>query len=772
MSTWREHDLRLVPVALLAWLVVALGEVSARPALLGVLVALAAIVAAGLAVRVRHRRPRWLPLVLASCIAAGVIGVLALSRLEARQDSVVSVAADHDGYLRFSGVVESRPRTVRGSPDRVVVQVAVERAEYRGHRSACDVAVMVLGDRSEWAGVLPGTPVRAAGAALRPTGASSVVALIVGAGAPRIEGSAPRWSVLAERVRAGLREAAAVNDPDPAGLLVALVDGDTSGISAPVQEDFRRSGLAHLLAVSGANVAVIVGALLWGLRAVRMPFSAQIGSAAVGLTVFVVVAGPEPSVLRAAAMGTVMLIGLASGRPRSAVPALSAAVLGLVVLLPSLAVSVGFVLSVLATAAIVTVGAGWTARLAGSLPLPLAAALAVAGAAALATLPVVVLLLPTVNVASVIANVLAAPAVPLATVCGVAAAVCAPFAALPAELLCFAGGFCTRWIGVVARLGSEPGPWQIPLPAGLLALCVVLGGLVAAALLIRATRQHPVARQVLAGLLVGALVLAAPVRCVMVPGPSDDWLVAACDVGQGDAVLARAGPHAAVVIDTGPDPAAVDDCLRRLRVDDVPLVLLTHFHDDHVAGIPAVLSHHDVGRVVFGGFDGAGVETSIRTLAARHGVPVEEVAPGWRIRAGAVDVLVLGPVRRILGSSSDPNNNSVVARATVGGLTMLAAGDAQVEQEQTLLGCGCLRADVLKVPHHGSKNRAEGFFARTGARIALISVGADNDYGHPAADTVTELESLGMVVRRTDRDGTVLVTRTDGGLAVSGVGGA
>lgn len=590
---------------------------------------------------------------------------------------------------------------------------------------------------------------------------------MIDSGSSTIEAYAPRWSVFAQQVRDGLQQAAAVNAPDIAGLLVALVDGDTSGISDLTTEEFRRSGLAHLLAVSGANVAIVTGAALWALRLMRAPFAVQVTGASAALISFVLVAGPEPSVLRAAGMGVVMLVALASGRPRAAIPALCSAVVVLLVVVPELAVSVGFILSVLATVGVVVLGAHWTGLLKERMPTWLAAALAVAAAAGLATLPVIVLLLPLVNLSSVLANVVAAPAVPIATVCGVVAALCAPVLMPVAELLCWFAGFCVRWIALVARVAAQPGPFQIPLPEGLLAAVIVVAAVAVLIVLVIASRRRPRMRAGVAAAIVGAVVLSVPARCALPGGPRDDWLFAACDVGQGDATLVRVDESSAVLFDAGPEPGSLDTCLGELGISDIPLVVLTHFHDDHIAGIPAVLGRREAARLVFGTLDGGAAEQSIRTLAGTAGTKVEEIEAGWTMQVGGVHLEAVAPTRPILGTASDPNNNSLVVRVSVRDATMLITGDLEQEAMSRLVDCGCLQADVLKVPHHGSKNRDDDFLAQTGARIALVSSGADNDYGHPAPSTLAELRRLGMTVGRTDTDGTVLVIATDdGGLSV------
>lgn len=766
MTSWRDHDVRLVPAALLSWAGTALGELGSSAASWQ----LAAACLGGALLTVPAARwtavRRGVLLLIGLSLLAGAAAVLLSAlRLQVRETSTLAQAARADAFVHIDGQAASRPRPI-GDERLVVVDVDVSRATHHGRRVDVDLRVVVMGERTTWNGVLPGTAVSVSGVAHTPSGASSVVALVVDSGGARLGTHAPRWSVVAQQIRAGLERAAGVNDPDSAGLLVALVDGDTSGISDLTIDHFRRAGLAHLLAVSGANVAIVTGAALWLLRLLRAPFALQILGAATSLGAFVLVTGPEPSVLRATGMGVVMLIALASGRPRAAVPALCSAVVVLLTAFPDLAVSVGFILSVLATAAVVVLGAYWTGLLKEYLPTWLAAALAVAAAAGLVTLPVVVLLLPMVNLASVLANVVAAPVVPIATVCGVVAALCAPVVMPLAELLCWVAGFCVRWIAFVARIAAEHGMFQFRLPAGLPAVLIVLAAVALLVGLVLLGSQRRQTRIALAAAVAGALLLSVPARWVIADGPGRNWVFAACDVGQGDATLARVDADSAVVLDVGPDPGALDECLGELGISRVPLVVLTHFHDDHVSGIPAVLGRRDTERLLIGTFDGAAVEAMIRGQAATAGAAVEEVEAGWSGRVGTAFLQIVGPQQPILGTTSDPNNNSLVVRVTVRGITMLVTGDLQQEAMTAMAGCGCLRADVLKVPHHGSKNRDDEFLAQTGARIAIVSVGEDNDYGHPAPSTLSELRRLGMTVRRTDLHGTVLVIATDGGLAI------
>jgi competence protein ComEC len=256
------------------------------------------------------------------------------------------------------------------------------------------------------------------------------------------------------------------------------------------------------------------------------------------------------------------------------------------------------------------------------------------------------------------------------------------------------------------------------------------------------------------------------------PGwPAAGWVLAVCDVGQGDAVVLNAGAGRAVVVDAGPDPRLVDRCLDRLEVDVVPLVVLTHFHADHVDGLPGVYA----GRRV-GGVEGTALaEPPSRAAAVRRVAGAAPTVPayGHTRRVGAVTLQVLGPVPGVThhGDAADdgsaPNNASLVLLASVRGVTVLLTGDVEPEAQaalaRTLPG---LRVDVLKVPHHGSRHQDLAFLAGLRARVAIASAGKDNDYGHPAGSTLRALARSGARVHRTDVDGDVLVGARDGRIEV------
>jgi competence protein ComEC len=247
------------------------------------------------------------------------------------------------------------------------------------------------------------------------------------------------------------------------------------------------------------------------------------------------------------------------------------------------------------------------------------------------------------------------------------------------------------------------------------------------------------------------------------PGwPPDDWVMVACDVGQGDGLAVRTGSGSAVVVDSGPVPGAMRGCLDRLRITQVPLLIITHFHADHVAGLTGVLQRRRVGQLWLSPLAPPGPLTArVRHQAAQQEIPVHAPPAGTRASVGPAELQVLGPVDHVSvdqDDSSRQNDSSLVIMVTVAGLRLLLTGDVEPPGQQAILGTGAdLRADVLKIPHHGSARQDPGFFAATQARLAIASAGPDNDYGHPAPRTVQLVRSAGMTLLRTDQHGSIAV---------------
>lgn len=766
---WLWTDVRLVPAAGAVWAVSL-----AAPFLAPALLAAGAAAAAAAGWCARRRATAGAAILLAVLAAVAVTCGTSAVRGAARETSPLVAEADRHGTITVDLELDSDPHVLTGSGrPRIVADATVTRVHDGAVVRHLAAAVLLFAPEEGWRDLLPGQPVRVRVGTSPAEPGDDVVAVLSARGPPTVRGEPDRWQQLAGGLRDGLSDSAGrVLDPRPAGLLPGLVVGDTRQLDPVLEEDFRRAGLAHLTAVSGANVAITLTAVLWPLRrrAVDRRVQAVVGAAA--LAAFVVLARPEPSVVRAAAMGAVTLLALASGRPRVAVPALGAAVCVLLLLDPGLARDPGFALSVVATAAIVLVAPGWSRGLRSrGWPSLIADALAVSAAAGLATAPLVAALSGTVSLVSLPANLLAAPAVPPATILGLLATVLGAVWAPAGDVLVRAAGVPTSWLVLVAERAAALPDAAPPWPAGLVGaalLAVLLLG--ASWSLWRFRRLRPLALAVLTGLVL----VGWPVRQAVRGWPPPDAVVVACDVGQGDALVLPVGPGEAVLVDAGPDVAAVDRCLADLGVERLPLVLISHLDADHVGGLAGAFDGRTVGVVATGTLSPAddrlpAVEAQVR----RAGADRIRLVPGERWQRGAVALEVLAPAPERATAAAGSNDLSLVVRATVRGVRVLLTGDLGAESEARLRASGVdLRADVLKVPHHGSADADEGFLAATRARVALVSVGADNTYGHPARTLLDMLSRSGMTVHRTDRDGDLAVAGSadDWGVATRGRG--
>ncbi|WP_239063028.1 ComEC/Rec2 family competence protein [Streptomyces sp. SID13031] len=670
-------------------------------------------------------------------------------------------------------VVRSSPGSRR--PPYLVIRATVEEVSGRGAAARVHTPVLVIGSL-HWKEVRFGQHVEATGRLQPVDKGSDVAAMLSSRVAPQVLDEPAWWLRAAERVRAGLRQAVAGEPEAVRGLVPALVMGDESGLPSELAEDFQTTGLTHLSAVSGTNLTLLLAFVL--------PLARLIGVRARGLTVvglvmvvvFVVLARPQPSVLRAAVMGLVALAAMTGGGgTRRAARSLSVAVIALLLVDTSLARSAGFALSVLATAGIVLLGPSWRDALARWMPVRLAEAVACPLAAQLACTPVVAWLSGQVSLVAVAANLLAGPAVGPATILGFGAAGIALLSADLARLLGWSAGWPARWIILIAEKGADLPGASSAWPATVIGVAVLT--LLCVALMVG---LHRILARPIAMLLALALLAVVILRPVRSPGwPPGDWLMVACDVGQGDGLVLHAGRSTAVVVDTGPDPAAINRCLSELDVKYVPVVVLTHFHADHAGGLAGVLQGRTVGEIeVTPYFSPPAEYKRVQALAAEHRIPIRTVTYREKRTVGPVSWTSLWPasVPALTGKSTatstdegSPENNASIAMMTeVAGLRLLLTGDLEPESQRAVLASGAdLRADVLKVPHHGSGQQDPAFIAATKARLAIISAGLNNDYGHPAPRTLDLLNHQGMKIARTDTSGSIALQNPDSYLSIT-----
>jgi competence protein ComEC len=760
-------DLRLVPVAIAVW-AVTLGADHVPPVVSAV-VAGGAVLCAAVVVARRDRAGALVVLVVLAAVATAAAS--AAVRGATRAASPLT-QVDREQRVDVVLEIDGDPRRIGGAAAPRLVLDATVTALEDGDRSVhLSAAVVVFAPEEDWVHLLPGQHVRAAVVVTPAAATDGVVARLSARGPPEPVGGAP-W---VQRAAGGLRDGLAgsagrVLEAPAAGLLPGLVVGDTRAMDPVLTEEFRRAGLSHLTAVSGANVSIVLAGVLAPLRRRAADRRLQALVAVVALAGFVVLARPSASVVRAAAMGVVGLLALASGRSRAALPALSASVVVLLLLDPRLARDAGFALSVTATAAIVLLAPGWSRRLRDRRwPGVLADAVAVAAAAGLATAPLVAGLSGLVSPVSLPANLLAAPAVAPATVLGLLAALVGPVVPPAGDALVWLAGWPVRWLVTVARAAAALPDGASGWPAGTRGALLLTVLLLAVALLLW---RHPRLRVLALAVLVGLVVVGWPLRQVTDGWPPADAVLVACDVGQGDALVVPTGPGAAVLVDAGPEVGPVDRCLDRLGVDALPLVLLSHLDADHVGGLAGALGGREVGTIATGTLSPADDRVpALDRVADRAGARREVLLPGDVRTVGGATFEVLAPPPEIATAGAEANDLSLVVRVTVRGVRVLLTGDLSAAAEQRILARGVdLTADVLKVPHHGSADADPAFLAATGARVAVISVGADNTYGHPAPGLLSTLVRAGMRVHRTDRHGDLAIVGDADDWGVAGHG--
>ena len=768
-------ELRLLLPAGAAWLSAGIAlSLSATAGLLGA-VALAALGAAiGATMRRdrqpvrRDRQPVRRRVIAAACLCAAGAAAAAAWRVAAVQRGPLPSLARAHATVTLRLIVTSDPHLSAGSstgssrPLVVLFGKAVEVSSDTVPNTRITSPVVVLANGPGWLTLQPTQHVTAAGRVSVPQPGELQTAVFDARGSPTQISAASPIERAAGRIRRGLRTAASPLPNGPGGLLPGLVDGDTSGLSPDLVAAFRTTGLTHIVAVSGANVAIVLGAALVIARRMRAGLRAQALIGVLTIVAFVIVARPQASVLRAAAMGLVAVLALATGRRRRALPALCAAVLCLIYVDPTLARSVGFALSVVATGSLLLIAPRLRTRMATRLPGWLADALAVPTAATLACAPLIASISGQISLASIPANLLAEPAVAPATVLGVVTAGLAQISMGAAQAVARVAGIPCAWLVFVARTFARLPGAAIPWPSGTrgsLTLAAILG---AGAVVVELWRVRWLQRWRGTGvrLLIVVGVIAAGFAIGNRPSthawPPRDWVLAMCDVGQGEAVVVRADTVTGVLVDTGPSPPALDQCLVALGVRSLARIVLTGGTSSAIGGLPGALHARAVGGIDAGSQLAADAEVRVRGWAMASHVAVAAAVPEV--------VNVVGNAQwRVVAEFASAR----VVSVDVGGLRVLVAGELTEADETELVSRGrTLNADVLVVPHHGAVQDA-GFLAAVRPRIAVVSVGRGNSQHDPSASVLKALSTIAGRVSRTDRDGDVAISVNAHGLEVA-----
>ncbi len=773
-------DLRLAGPAAVTWIVVAVlvgdpdavGPVAASAAVVG-LASLVVLLRTGPSVPVRAVAA----LVLTTALLVALTAAAVAAGQERRLPSIVRQTAGHslEARVRLDRDLTPGDRSVVGT-----IEAVVGRAS-RSDGLRVPVRLVPALDEPRRAVLAAGTVVSVRGQLQRddPGSATSVVLFARGAVATR---AGPTGLLGASADARAAFVAVTADLPEPGGpLLRGLAIGDRSGLDAETEQAMETSALTHLTAVSGSNCAVLVGLVVLLGRLTGAPRVLRAAAAVVVLLGFVVLVRPDPSITRATVMAIVVLVVHLSGRPVRGVPLIALAAVGMLVADPWVARSFAFALSVLATVGIVVLAAPLTDLLARWIWTPVAAAVAIPIAAQVACWPVTIPLAPALPTYAVPANLLAEVLAPVATIVGLAACLLAPVWPVGAGLLATVGWVPAAGIGLIAHgaagLPVASAPWPSG-PGGVVAAGVVSAAL-AVGVLVRARLRRLLSGVAALTVIVGIGSVTVPAVLVRGSVPTG-WTIAMCDVGQGDATLLRSAGRTALV-DTGDDDARLTACLALLGVDRIDLLVLTHFDRDHVGAVASVATRVETALV---GPVGRPADDRVVGDLRSAGVDVRQAADRTTGLLGDLRWQVLWPPE---GDERAGNAASLVLRVDPaperpcpGCVSAVLLGDLGEDAQRRLSRSAPPEAlapvDVVKVAHHGSADQDPELYRVLGARVGLIGVGADNDYGHPTPSALEMLAAAGTMPYRTDRSGTIVVRggseTGDGGDTGAAAGGS
>lgn len=563
---------------------------------------------------------------------------------------------------------------------------------------------------------------------------------------------------------------------DSAGLVAGLAIGERGLISQTLSENMKELSLTHLVAVSGANLAIVAAAVFMLASVTGVSRFWRFFLAYLAIALYIVLVGPESSVLRAGAMAAFVMASWWLGRKVNPLIPLSWAVILLLLIDPALAVDFGFALSVFATLGLLILAAALHLRLEPRLGTWLSLGVSASLAAQLYTMPVLLALQPSIPLYSVLANLAVEAVVAPVTVLGILAVIATPVLPQLTSLLTWFASLGTWWIEVVSNQLAQLPMTRIPMLPGDLGIFFTVLLVIGVSLVL--VSKSPNLRML--GFVFTALFL-VPIGWVA----SDlvrhsnfhqGWQVLNCDVGQGDALLLRDGGEVAL-IDVGREDAPIDNCLDDLGIRHIDLLVLTHFDADHVGGIAGALEGRSVGLALLSGFDDdrplVKLVSDVLSVSAQR---VEIGFSGVTGSLGSASWRVLAP-SFAANEAEDSNDASVVVLFEMTGFNVLTLGDLGERGQLRLVRNYWpvlfeLRQMplILKVAHHGSKDQSNELHELVQPDVALISVGKDNDYGHPSRNLLAILADAKARTLRTDLLGPISI-RVEAGKLVAATGG-
>lgn len=741
-------------------------------------------------------RASWVLTVIAGLLA----GMVATGANAAGRSNHIAAAAADKRYVTITATVRSDAMVVRSQYEakapRYYLWLDARQVCVREHCEPTRETVLAIGQLQSYRA---GMRIETSGV-VKPTARGDEASAFQQVTASRLLATPHAIGQLTDTIRQSFRKLTAELPAHAAGLLPGITLGDRSQIQPRLAEDFNTASLTHLTAVSGAHTAVILAAVL--TLTLSLPRLISAALALITLAGLYLLVGPLPSVTRAVVMATIIVLARACGRSGQGVAALAAAIVVILLVWPHAAVSIGFALSVSAAGALMLFVPLTTRVFARLLPRWLAAAIAVPLIAQLAVTPLLMRLSGSVQVWSVIANLLATPAFVPALLLAFPAALLSPIAPSVALGLAKLASIGTWWMAAVAtRIAALPGAnlRVVNLPAAPY-LFAALSIVIIAALWYLDTRlgaSHPLRsrrqwrsrvrmrlqqrpkasgisrRRLIAVGVVGALLVAATWWWTRPAAPP--WQIWQCDIGQGSALLARTGAQSAVMVDVGNLDAGGDRCVQDAGITTLDAIMLSHPHADHVRGLDAVLQVASAGAIYLGpASHPANNYAEVLDVAKRHDVPVvSPIATGTTSGTfGDANWEIWWPPPKVASAwntDAGANDLSLVVAFNTGGLRTVVLADVEIPAQEGLLrqletSCGvaaqkrCANVDVVVMAHHGSKAQVKALAEYFAAPTVLVSVGP-NEYGHPTQSAIEMYEDAGGQIFRTDELGHLALRR-------------